>query len=48
MAFSDFIKSPEFLGLLLAGLGGASMANLPPSIGIPAAQSLGANIGAGI
>ncbi|MHA1396098.1 MAG: hypothetical protein ACTSSF_00010 [Candidatus Heimdallarchaeaceae archaeon] len=48
MAFSDFIKSPEFLGLLLAGLGGASMANLPPSIGIPAAQSLGAGIGAGL
>lgn len=48
MAFSDFIKSPEFLGLLLAGLGGASMANLPPNIGIPAAQNLGAGIGAGL
>ena len=48
MAFSDFIKSPEFLSLLLAGLGGASMANLPPNIGIPSAQSLGASIGAGL
>ena len=48
MAFSDFIKSPEFLGLLLAGLGGASMANLPPNIGISSAQNLGAGIGAGL